>query len=686
MFFAPPSGPHSMLSWEAMGYLRDLIVIFALAVGIVVIFSRLRLPAIVGFLFAGALAGPNGFGVITAAEQVEILAEVGVALLLFTIGLDLSLAHLNRLRRVLLLGGGSQVLLTTLLVFSIGIAVGMFWRQALFLGMLVALSSTAIVLKLLAERGEIDSLRGETALSILIFQDLCIVPMTLITPFLAGGDFRHEELLFAIGKALAVVVLAVLASRLVVPWILAQVVATRNREIFLLTIILLCIGTAWITAEAGLSLALGAFLAGLVVSESEYSHQALGEILPLRNTFNGIFFISVGMFFNVETFLDFPVGMSLGVLGLVLGKAAVIVATLILIGYSVRVALPAGLGLAQVGEFSFVLAMAGVSAGVLSESLFQMFVGMAVLTMAATPLLWAAGNRLAQQFSTEFPGWRHLHRGEPAEPFREKLYDHVVIVGYGINGRNLARVMQSVEIPYVVVEMNPETVRVERRRGIPILYGDAATREVLERAGVERARVLVLAISDPVVSRHATDLARRLNPSVHIIVRTRYVREMDSLFSLGANEVIPEEFETSVEIFSRVLRTYLVPRDIVERSVREIRQDGYEMFRSLRETHQPTEVMHNLLRGVVLEVYRVKEGCALEGRTLAEANLRGRTGVMVLAIQADSQVFPNPEPGARFRVGDVALLLGSPEQLARAAPLFHNFTQGRLDLVELPRD
>ncbi|MGH9782924.1 MAG: cation:proton antiporter [Terriglobia bacterium] len=655
-----------------MDYLRDLIVIFALSVGIVVIFARLRLPAIVGFLFAGALAGPNGFGVVQGLEQVRVLAELGVALLLFTIGLELSLAHLNRLRRLLLGGGGAQVLLTTLLVFLIGAGFGLIWQQAVFFGMLVALSSTAIVLKLLAERGEVDSLRGQTALAILIFQDLCIVPMTLLTPFLAGREFHPAELLFAVGMALIVVGMAIVASRLAVPWVLSQVVATRNREIFLMTIILLCMGTAWVTAEAGLSLALGAFLAGLVVSESEYSHQALGEILPLRNAFNGIFFVSVGMLFSIQTFLNSPVGMGLGVIGLVVAKAGVVLGVLVALGYSIRLALTVGLGLAQVGEFSFVLAMAGVASGVLSEALFQLFVGMAVLTMAATPMLWAVGTALGHRFAARLPAWSRSRDEESLEPAAEQKKDHVVIVGYGINGRNLARVMESVQIPYVIVEMNPETVRTERKRGVPIQYGDATTQEVLERVGVGRAWVLVLAISDPVGTRHATELARRLNPALHIIVRTRYVREMDPLFALGANQVVPEEFETSVEIFSRVLRAYLIPRDIVERSVREIRQDGYEMFRGLRDAHRPAEAVRDLLRGVVLEVFQAREGSPVEGRTLAEVDLRGKTGAMVLAIQKDSQVQANPPAETSFSVGVVALLLGTPDQLAKAAPLFSN--------------
>lgn len=654
----------------SMDYLRDLIVIFALAVGTVVVFSRWGLPAIVGFLFAGALAGPNGFGIVQRVEQVRVLAEVGVALLLFTIGIELSLAHLNRLRRILWLGGGLQVSLTIFLVLLVGLGLGMAGKQAVFLGMLVALSSTAIVLKLLAERGELDSPRGETALAILIFQDFCVVPMTLVTPFLAGNVFHAGELLLAIVKALIVLGMALAASRWIVPWALSQVVATRNREIFLLTIILFCMGTAWLTAEAGLSLALGAFLAGLVISESEYSHQALGEILPLRNAFNGIFFVSVGMLFNVQTFLGSPLGMGLGVVALVISKAAVSTGVVLLLGYPFRVALPAGLGLAQVGEFSFVLAMAGVASGVLTESLFQIFVGTAVLTMAGTPLLWTVGTGLAQRFSAGLPTWVLPRReGLPAPP-PTSVRGHVVIVGYGINGRNLARVMRNVEIPYVVVESSPEIVRAERKRGEPILYGDASTREVLERAGVRQARVVVLAISDPVVTRHATDLARRLNPSLHIIVRTRYVREMEALFALGANQVVPEEFETSIEIFSRVLRAYLVPRDVVERSVREIRQDGYEMFRGLRDAHRPAEAVRDLLRGVVLEVYQVKEGSPLAGLSLAEADLRGKTGAMVLAIQSDSQVQPNPPPETAFAVGDVALLLGTPDQLNQAAPLF----------------
>ncbi|MBI4441962.1 MAG: cation:proton antiporter, partial [Acidobacteria bacterium] len=540
-----------------------------------------------------------------------------------------------------------------------------------FLGMLVALSSTAIVLKLLSERGEMDSPQGQTALAILIFQDLCIVPMTLLTPFLAGESPELADVAMVVGKAVFIVVMALVAARLLVPFVLRQIVATRNREVFLLSIVLLCLGTAWVTAQVGLSLALGAFLAGLVISESEYSHEALGVILPFRDAFIGIFFVSIGMLVDAGTLLHSSWATGAGVAALIVLKAVVAAGAVWILGYSARVALQAGMGLAQVGEFSFVLATAGMAAGVLTEQLFQLFVGAAVITMAATPLFWSLSGAMLKRWGSRLPAGRGAYREAPIAPDAEgDLRDHVIIVGYGINGRNLARVMEGVQIPFNVVEMNPETVRVERRKGLRIFYGDASNREVLKRAGIGRARVLVLAISDPVVSRYATDLARRMNPALHVIVRTRYVREMESLFALGASEVIPEEFETSIEIFSRVLRTYLVPRDVVDRYVREIRQDSYDMFRSLRDRHRPVDYIRNFVRGVELEIYRVEEGSPLAGRSLAEADLRQKTGATVVAVQSDAHLLPNPRPDTAFAVGDVVLLLGTPEQLTKAGGLF----------------
>lgn len=653
-----------------MDYLANLMIIFALSVGVVVVFNRLRLPAMVGYLVTGALAGPYGLAWVAASEQVQVMAEIGVALLLFTIGIEFSLAQLSQLRTPLLVGGGLQVGLTMAAVTVAGVAAGLAGRQAIFVGMLVALSSTVIVLKLLAERGELDSPHGQIALAISIFQDLCVVPMTLLAPFLGGQAGAGGEVLAVVGKALLVVAVTILAARYVVPWFLEQVVQTGNREVFLLSIILISLGTAWLTSQAGLSLALGAFLAGLVISESEYSHQALGEVLPLRNAFNGIFFVSVGMLFDFRSLLEAPMAMLGGVVALLAGKAVIVGITTLALGYPLRVALLAGVGLAQVGEFSFVLATVGRAAGVMSDALFQLFVGAAVLTMAATPLLWRVACRAAERIPSRWRAWSRREMEESAALRREELKDHVIIAGFGVNGRNLARVLRQVGIPYVVVEMNPETVRAERAKGQPILYGDVASGEILEHAGARQARVLVLAISDPVVSRHATGYVRRLSPTLHIIVRTRYVREMEPLYAAGASEVIPEEFETSIEIFSRVLRNYLVPRDEIARRVAEIREAGYEMFRTLHEQRRPAEELHRFVRGLELEVFQVQEGSAVAGRTIAETELRSKTGATVLAVQSGAQLNSNPQPGTLLTAGDLVLLFGTPEQLAKASWLF----------------
>jgi CPA2 family monovalent cation:H+ antiporter-2 len=355
---------------------------------------------------------------------------------------------------------------------------------------------------------------------------------------------------------------------------------------------------------------------------------------------------------------------------MVLLKAAIVAGAVLLLGYSFRIALLCGFGLAQIGEFAFVLARVGLQAEVLSAELFQLFVGAAVVSMAVTPLLWWGACRIVGRIPSQIRGWTRRKPEDLSVVQREELKDHVIIAGFGVNGKNLARVLRRVSIPYAVIEMNPETVRSERRQGEPILYGDVASNEILEQAGVRSARVLVLAISDPAVSRHATAFAHRINPTLHIIVRTRYVREMDALYAAGAGEVIPEEFETSIEIFSRVLRNYLVPRDLVERSIREIRETGYEMFRAIHDLHRPAEDLRKYVRGLNMEIFRVQEGSPLEGHSLAEADLRSKTGATVLAVQKDSEVHPNPSPSTRLISGDVVLVLGTSEQLAKAGPLF----------------
>jgi CPA2 family monovalent cation:H+ antiporter-2 len=652
-------------------FLRDLVVLFALAIIVVIACFRIRIPPLVGFLITGVLAGPSALKLIQDQHSVETLAEVGVVLLLFSIGLEFSLESLMRLKSVLFAGGGLQVGITCALSAAVAaIYFDLPASQAIFLGILITLSSTAIVLKLLADKAEVDSPQGKVALGILIFQDLCVVPIVIIMPILAGKGGDAGTIAIQLLKAGVMVAGSILAGRYIVPWVLGQVVRTRSRETFLLVIIILCLGTAWLSSLAGLSLALGAFIAGLVISQSEYSHQALGEIIPFRDAFSSLFLISIGMLLDLGIFAR-PIPLLVGVLAIVGVKALVSWGVTLVLGYAYRIAVIVGFCLAQIGEFSFVLAKQGREEGLIDGHVYQLFLAAAVITMIVTPLLKVLAPWVAEKTSPLVPK-RLTHPKtlgiNPEETSHAS--DHVVIIGYGLNGRNLALALKRVSIPYVVIEMNPETVSKERKRGEPILYGDASTPEILDHAGIRRARVLVIAVSDPSSIRRSTELARRMHPGLHIIVRTRYLQEMKPLMDLGADEVVPEEFETSLEIFSRTLRKLLVPRDVVERFVREARVNGYGALRAEGSIAAEREAAVGFIAGAELEVLRVEPGSALAGKSLEETNLRRQTGATILALRVGEDLQSNPPTSAILSPGKVAIVFGTPEQVARAAELF----------------
>jgi len=448
------------------------------------------------------------------------------------------------------MGGAIQVLLTFIAGFATALKFGQPFGEAVFIGFLVSLSSTAIVLKLFQERAEIDSPHGRTGLGILIFQDIIVVPMMLLIPLLGGAtESLGGSLFILMAKGLGIIVLVIIGAKWIVPQILYQIARTRIRELFLLVVIVICLAVAWLTSSAGLSLALGAFLAGLIISESEYSHQALGNILPFRDVFTSFFFVSIGMLLDIAFLLQHPGVIVLIALGIFVVKTLSAGLATVLLGFPLRTAILVGLALSQVGEFSFILSKAGVEYGLLAGGAYQLFLAVTVLTMALTPFIIDLAPRTAD-LVLRLPMHGRLKSGfYPVQEIEDVgKRDHLIIVGFGVNGRNLARVARTGSIPYVIIEMNPETVREEKKGGELIYYGDATQEVVLERADIKDARVVVVAINDPTATRRITDIARRMNPKVYIIVRTRYLQELKPLYDLGANEVIPEEFETSVEI------------------------------------------------------------------------------------------------------------------------------------------
>lgn len=650
-------------------FLKSLVIILFISAIIVFVLGRLKISSIVGFLIAGVIVGPHGAHLIEDVRDVELFAEIGVILLMFTIGLEFSLKNLLRLRRSVFGGGLLQTFLTTsVVVFLISFFFQHSLNIAIFEGFLVSLSSTAIVMKILQERSEIYSPHGRMSLGMLIFQDLCVVPFMLLIPVLAGNGGGVQDITVTILRAFLVIGIVLFAANWGVPRILHEVVSTRSRELFVITIILLCLGTALITSTFGLSLALGAFLAGIIISESEYAAQAISDILPFKESFTGLFFISIGMLLNIS-FLRLNLWTITGiVLVIILLKIITSAVSSSISGQTLQNSIQTGFYLSQIGEFSFILAVAGKNHGLITEEIYQIFLSASILTMIVTPFVIMVSSPTAIWLISRslFNRLERMRRVEEKEGFPAKRTGHVIITGFGINGRNLARVLRESDIPYVVLEMNNNTVRKMKKMGEPIYYGDGTSREILHKLGIHSAKVLVVAISDASATRRIVQIARKENPELHIIVRTRYVAEIDHLTDSGANEVIPEEFETSVEIFSRVLHYYHTPRNVISDHIENVRKDCYSVLRGVELPKKELTERQELLKGMETETYLVRNTSWADGLSLRGLNLRVETGATIIAIKRTDNIHHNPPSDFILKAGDILLFIGTKEDIGRA--------------------
>jgi CPA2 family monovalent cation:H+ antiporter-2 len=538
--------------------LDELAIIAALAVAVTVLLARVQLPTVAGLLAAGAMLGPFGLGLVRSVPAIEALAEIGVVLLLFSIGLEFSLGRLRDIMRQVALGGFLQVGLTTLVTAGAAMALGQPAGRSVFYGFVFALSSTAIVLRALTERRELDAPHGRFIVGTLIFQDLCVVPMVLIVPLLGTSLPLSQSVVaisLALGKATLVVIGTVAIARFVVPKVLAAVDASRSREVFLLAILALCIGTAWLTSLAGLSLALGAFLGGMAVADTEYGHRAMGDILPLRDAFVSIFFVSLGMLFDVRIVVARPLVVLALLAGFLLAKGLLATLAAMAMRFPSRVAWLAGVGLAQFGEFGFVLTRLAVDNGVVDAGAMRPLMAAGITSMFLTPLLVrvaphiTAGERLLLPLE-RLIGVRSI---DEAEHLAVRLRDHVVIVGFGVAGRLAGQALAASGTPYVVFELNADTVRNAKSQGLPVYYGDATSEEALRHAHLSEARLCVLLINDPMGAARVVDTARRVAPHVPVLMRARYLLERPALLRIGASEVVAEEVEGAVEIIARMM-------------------------------------------------------------------------------------------------------------------------------------
>jgi len=545
----------------AQVFLQDLVIILTAAVAVVVLLGRVKVPSIAGFIVAGTLIGPYALGLVHDLHQVEVLAELGAVMLLFGIGLELSLDRVRKLWKPILLGGAIQVGTTITLVTGLGLLFGLRFGTALLLGFIVAVSSTAIVLKGLSLRGELGAPHGRITLGILIFQDLCVVPMVLVIPFLGGAGSGQGQtgagVIVPLLTAAAVVIGVLFATRMVVPRFLEAIARTRQRELFVLAVFLVCLGTAWSVASAGVSLALGAFLAGLVVSGSRYREQAISDLVPLRDVLASVFFVSIGMLLNLSDALSHLLPILALFAAIVVGKFVIILLTACVLRVPLRVAVLSASSLSQVGEFSFVLLVAAGGAGLLSGPLQSNLTVAIILSMLVTPLAIAAAPWLANTLAK----WAALREifpqrrtREPPEDSEERpLREHVIIAGFGLTGRYLARSLAHRGTPFVIVDLNTDNVRDGRRRGLPVHFGDVTSPEVLEHLGIVHARELVICVNDTIVVIRATRVARRTAPRLRITVRTIYEADVTHFEDAGATEVFPAEVAVANVISDSVI-------------------------------------------------------------------------------------------------------------------------------------
>jgi CPA2 family monovalent cation:H+ antiporter-2 len=658
---------------EGIPLLKDIVILMAVSVPISIVLTRLGLPTIVGFLLTGVIIGPYGFGLVTQVAEVEVLAQIGVVLLLFTIGLEFSVTRMLNIKREAMLGGGLQLLLTITLVWFFESVMGQPFGVALLLGFIVSLSSSAIVLKLLVDTGEVGSSHGNLSVGILLFQDICVVVMVMVIQAI-GEPAATSTFSVARGLAIAIaaVFIIVICIAYLVPRLFHEVVKLRNREVFILTIVLVCLGTAWLTSLAGLSLALGAFIAGLVISESEYSNQIVAEVLPFRDTFSSLFFISIGMLLDISYFADHvPELLSLA-LAIIAVKALIVIGVGQILKYPLRLSIMVALSLAQIGEFSFILINMGRDYAFLTPEIYQSLLAATIITMSVTPFIFQRSSAIAYRVS-HLMGARASTKGIPQ---KTHLSNHVLIVGYGFNGRSLARVLKETSIEHLIIEVRSDRVKSARKDGHRAYFGDATHPVILKRMGIDKAKMLVIGINDPVGTRRGVKTARELNPGLSIVVRTHYVNEVEELYRLGANQVIPEEFETSVEVFARVLRDYRVPGNIIQNQIDLIRQEGYAMLRAPSLAGERLESLASILETSVMDTFFVEEGCYVAGRTIEKLDLTQRTGSTVMAVVRKGKAHTNPPGDFAIAVGDMIVVLGSHEELNSAMKILREKCPG----------
>ncbi len=650
--------------------LKDIVIIFALSTFVNFLFTKIRVPTLIGYMLTGIIAGPHLTGIIKHPHEIDLMAQIGVVMLMFTIGIEFSLNHLLKIRRIVFLGGFLQLTFTTLAIMLLARQYDAPLNESFFIGLITALSSTAVVLKILQDRSELTSNYGRTVLGILIFQDIILIPLLLITPFLAGKETgQSTQLIFLLVKAAIIIVAVYAGNRWLMPWLLHLIALTKNQELFLMSILLICLSVALLTSGMGMSLAFGAFLAGLMISESGYSHNAFGHLIPFKDTFTSFFFVSLGMMLDLQFVVQNVPVILITVLLVIVIKTIIAGGTAFLLGHTFRGTVMVGFALSQVGEFSFIMAQLGIDYGIITSYYFHIFLAVALITMSLSPLLIQISRPLANLL-LKLPLPEKMVEGIfPLQQIDVPLMqNHIVFIGKDSRSLNLSKMAKLMKLPYISVVFDPATVRQRQKKGDMVIYGDAVNEPILLKAHTDKAAIIVVSVGNLITSLAIVEKIRNLNKHAYILVRTKFVDDIEELYKTGASQVIPEEFETAIEIFERILKKLLVPQKKINTFIAQIRDENYGVFRE--EYQKPGLSLLNELPNLEITAIKVEKDSLLEGKNAIELQLRKIFHVTLIAILRKDNLIEHPDPEERFLAGDAIYLMGRPEHIANLIDIF----------------
>ena len=643
-----------------MGIAADIVIIVVAALAGGLLAQRIRQPLVLGYILAGMVVGPYGFAVVSDMHEIELLAEIGVALLLFALGLEFAFRDLLPVRAIALIGTPIQIAVTIVYGYALGTWLGWEWRPALWLGALISLSSTMVVLRTLMSQGRMGTLSSRVMIGVLIVQDLAVVPLMIILPQLHDPQTGLALLGLAALKAAVFLALTVGVGVRWLPRVMVTIAGWNSRELFLLSITAIGLGIGYATHLVGLSFALGAFVAGMVLSESDYGHQALSDILPLRDLFGLLFFASVGMLFDPAFLFAHLREVALLVVFIILGKMLIFGLLPRCFGYRNVIPLAVALTMFQVGEFSFLLARVGLKAGAIDADLYALVVTTAIATIILTPVL----SGLTAPLYALRRQWFRFEALQSVNLPDRGLRDHVVIAGGGRVGQCVAQVLRRFEVGFVVIELDGRRVEQAKAAGWPIISGDASQGVVLEAAGIADARLLLITTPAIVSTQGIVDQVRRLRPDLHIVARAEGLEDMDVLYERGVYEVVQPEFEAGLEITRQALVHLDLPAIEIQNFTDAIHREHYAPLYQPPTDSRVIAQLRRTPRLLDLTWIALAPESQLIGRTLREMDIRGQTGATVVGVMRAGELHANPDIDFRFAADDLAAVIGRPEQLA----------------------